>query len=72
MTHSLKNQIISLINLRKVIILRITDWLRYLIGGFYEEIHLLENLPLDENFRQSLQIDYVDESEIIKMRIFFE
>lgn len=72
MTESLKGHILSLIALRKIIILRITDWLRYLIGGFYEEIHLLENLPLDEGFRQNLQIDYVSEEELLKMRLFFE
>jgi chromosome segregation ATPase len=68
----LKNHILSMISLRKVFIYRVTDWLRYLIGGFYEEIFTMENLPVDENFRKNLQVDYVSEEDLIKMRLFFE
>jgi predicted nucleic acid-binding Zn-ribbon protein len=71
-SQSLKNHILSIIALRKVFIYRITDWLRYLIGGFYDQIFNLENIPIDENFRKNLQIDYVSEEDMIKMRMFFE
>lgn len=71
-TQYLKNHILQMIALRKVMVTRITDWLKYLIGGFYEEIYAIENIPLDENWRKNLQIDYVSEEELIKMRTFFE
>ena len=71
-TQSLKNHILAMIALRKVMVLRITDWLRFLTGGFYDECFGVENLPVDENFRKNTNIDYVSEEELIKMRTFFE
>ncbi len=71
-TESLKIHLSKMIALRKIIVTRITSWLKYLSGGFYDNLFNLEGLPVDENFRKNLKIDYVSEDEIFKIKAFYE
>ncbi len=72
MCENLKGHMLRMVQLRKAIIMRITLWLRYLTGPFYDYVHNLEGLPVDENFRKNLQIDYVSEEDLLKLKAFYE
>lgn len=72
LTASLKSHLISIIQLRKLIVIRITEWLRFLCGSFYEYIFSLEGLKIDYSFLNGLQIEFFSEEEINKLRISYE
>jgi len=72
MVESLKSHMVKMVQIRKVMIYKITAWLRYLAGSFYEYVHGLENLSIDELFRQNLQIDYVSEEQLLQLKLFYE
>jgi len=71
-TESIKSHMVRIIQLRKTIIIRITAWLKYLAGSFYEHAFSLEGIPVDEAFRRNLQIDYVSEEDLLRLKLFFE
>jgi len=71
-TESIKSHMVRIIQLRKTIIIRITAWLKYLAGSFYEHAFSLEGIPVDEAFRRNLQIDYVSEEDLLRLKNFFE
>lgn len=72
LTESLKTHMLKIVQLRKTIIVKITAWLKYLAGSFFDYAFELEGLSIDEAFRKNLQIDYVSEEDIFKLRFFFE
>lgn len=71
-SDSLKSHLLRMVEIRKVIIFKITSWLRYLTGPIYDYIFSIEGVSVDENFRNNLQIDFISEEEIIRLKAFFE
>lgn len=67
LSASLKAHLISIIQLRKLIVLRLTEWLRFLCGNFYEYIFSLEGLEVDYEFIRGLQIEFFSEEEYMKI-----
>ena len=72
LNETLKSHMLKIVQLRKTIIARITAWLKYLAGNFFEYASELEGVSIDEAFRRNLQIDYVSDEDIFKLRFFFE
>ena len=71
-SESLKYHLISIIKLRKLMVKRLTDWLRLLTGEFYDYIFTSEGLEIDNIFRKNLQVDFSSDEEIIKLKLYFE
>ena len=71
-SDSLKNHLLSMIRLRKVIVRKITEWLRLLIGDFYDFIFTKEGLEVDNGFRNALNIEYPSEEELMKLKFYYE
>lgn len=55
---SLKVHLKAIIQLRKLILNRLTDWIKFLTGDFYSYIFKLEGLEVDYNFLNGLEIDF--------------
>ena len=71
-SESLKTHLLNIIRLRKVIVRNFTEWLRFLIGDFYDFVFSAENLNSDNEFRNSLQIEFSSEEEIYKLKYYYE
>lgn len=71
-SDGLKSHLLRIIEVRKIIVVKITSWLRYLTGPFYDYIFQVEGISMDENFRKSLQIEYVSEEEILRLKAYYE
>jgi len=70
--ESLKIHMGKMIQIRKVMVNKISTWLRYLSGEFYEFVHGLENLPVDRQFKQNLPVEYVSEEQLLQLKLFYE
>lgn len=68
----LKEHIKRIVELRKCIVVQITKWLRFVLGGFYDFIFRAEGVSVDEDFRRSVKIDFYSEEEIRKITLIFE
>ena len=58
--------------LRKHIMSKFTDWLRFLTGDFYDYIFTLDRNDIDFNFRNSFQIDFINEEDLMRMKSLLE
>lgn len=67
-----KSHIIKIIELRKTIVIQLSKWLKFIMGGFYDFIFKSEGISIDDCFRESIIIDYLNEEEIKKLRLFYE
>ena len=68
----LKRHILKIVGIRDLIVKKLSEWLRFLLGDFYEYIFSLEKLEIDENFRRNIKITYSNEEEILEIKKFYE
>lgn len=66
LSASLKAHLIAIIQLRRLIVLKLTEWIRFLCGNFYEYIFSLEGLQVDYEFIRGLQIEFFSDEDYQK------
>ena len=71
-SESLKSHLLKIIKLRKVIVRNTTEWLRFLIGDFYDFVFTTEGLSVDNQFRASLNIEYPSEEDLARLKHYYE
>ena len=71
-TQSLRNYLVKIISYRKAFVKRSTEWLRFLVGDFYDYLFTVEGLEIDNSFRSSLNIEYVSEEDLAKLKLYYE
>lgn len=74
LSNMLKEHINRIVYLRKLIVMQITKWLKFIFGGFYEFVFKSEGLIIDEQFKNSIKIEFSDNNneEISKIKKFYE
>ncbi len=68
-SENLRCHIVRLVQLRKLIVTRITDYLKYICKDVYEFIFSLEGMPADRDFLKSIPVEYVVEDPEIRIRL---
>ena len=71
-SESLKSHLLRIIKMRRAFVRKSNEWLRFLVGDFYDFIFTTEGLAVDNNFRSSLQIEHPTEDDFMKMKLYFE
>jgi uncharacterized coiled-coil DUF342 family protein len=71
-SYRLKEHILRIVSLRKCIVTQITKWLKFLLGDFYDFVFRAEGLPVDEDLRRSIKVDFFSDEEIRKITYIFE
>ena len=61
-TMNYKNHILRLNELRTAILSKYSKWVRFLLGDFYDYIFKSEGVEIDYQFRNSIKINYSDDS----------
>jgi cob(I)alamin adenosyltransferase len=61
LTKILKKYILNIVQTRNKVNKNITKWLKLILGDFYSKSHELENIAYDEEFCESVPLEYVGE-----------
>ncbi len=72
LSENLKNYIINILKLRKFLVTKLSFFIKFLVGNFYDFIFHLEKSNPDNTFRSLVQQDYINDEVLSKVKIFYE
>lgn len=71
-SEKLKNFVIKISKLRKLMVTNLSLFIKFLLGSFYDFIFSLEGLAADQEFKPLVQLDYVNAEELSRIKLIYD
>lgn len=72
LTEKLKNYIINFSKFRKYLVLKLNSFIKFLVNNYFGFISNLEGKALDNEFQNSVQINYINDEELSNIKLVYD
>jgi len=70
--ETLKSFIIKISRLRKFLVTKLSLFIKFLLGSYYDFIFSLEGLATDNEFRSAVQLDFINNEELLRIKLIYD